>query len=424
MGYLRGLGVVAQPGQWVPETVVEVLLEEFRRYLVEERGLAAASVRAYVRYGGLFLTELGASLDAFVVPREALRHELGQWGGTLADNLFFAPTSISLGCTHRNMELSEYQELAARTSTLRLGGPQGAIAPMLGLASETGSILNAYKRYLRDGVDVDANREQLQEELGDLLWYAAAIATSFRLDLDEIAAANLRRTRDRYDQRPSAERLAALPNFDEAFPSTERFPRRLTIEFVEQVTDTGQLVASMRLTAAQPNAFGHGPIERVGGKFQGFEVGGALGDGLTDNTRRADNYRFHDALHLGFMAVLGWSPNTRALLRLKRKSNAQIDEYEDGARAIFAEEGLAAVLSRMASRRGGFLRETTVDNEVIELAQAATHGLESELLPGWVWRRAISQGFMAMAALGANGGGYLIADLDDRSLTYHKVLDG
>ncbi len=66
LGYLRGLGVVAQPGRRVPETAVEALLEQFRRYLVEERGLAAASVRAYLRYGELFLTELGAPLDAAV----------------------------------------------------------------------------------------------------------------------------------------------------------------------------------------------------------------------------------------------------------------------------------------------------------------------------------------------------------------------
>jgi integrase/recombinase XerD len=64
LGYLRGLGVVAQPERRVPETAVEVLLEEFRRYLVEERGLAAASVRAYLRYAAMFLAELPAPLDA------------------------------------------------------------------------------------------------------------------------------------------------------------------------------------------------------------------------------------------------------------------------------------------------------------------------------------------------------------------------
>ena len=320
------------------------------------------------------------------------------------------------------MEFAEYQRMAALTSTLKLGGPQGAIAPMLGLASETGSILNAYKKYLRDGVELTENREQLKEEIGDLLWYAAAIATSFRLDLNEIAAANLRRTRDRYDQAPTSDRLASLPVFDATFPPIERFPRSITLEFVEQVSEAGQLTASMSLVRVDPNVFATGPLDRGDGKVQGFRLRANIGNSLTDNTREADHYRFHDAIHLGFLAVLGWSPNMRSLLNLKRKSDVQIDECEDGARAIFAEEGLAAVLSRLATRRGGFLRETSVDNEVIELAQAATVGLEPSALPGWVWRRAISQGFNAMAALAANGGGYLTADLDGRELEYAKVL--
>lgn len=95
------------------------------------------------------------------------------------------------------MDFSAYQLAASETSRLRLGGPQGAIAPMLGLASETGSILNIYKKYLRDGIDVAAYREFLREELGDLLWCAAAVATACGLDLGDIADANLRRTRDR-----------------------------------------------------------------------------------------------------------------------------------------------------------------------------------------------------------------------------------
>lgn len=35
-----------------------------------------------------------------------------------------------------------------------MGGPQAAIAPVLGLASETGAILNVYKKYLRGGIDL------------------------------------------------------------------------------------------------------------------------------------------------------------------------------------------------------------------------------------------------------------------------------
>jgi MazG C-terminal domain len=143
---------------------------------------------------------------------------------------------------------------------------------------------------------------------------------------------------------------------------------------------------------------------------------------LTDNSRRVDAYRFHDAIHMGFLAVLNWSPTLRALLRLKRKSNPETDECEDGARAIFAEEGLAAVLSRLAKRRTGFLIEASVDGEVIDVAKAAAVDLEVEPLPAWLWRRAICQGFQAMHQLSDNGGGYLIADLDQRILTYAKVL--
>lgn len=76
------------------------------------------------------------------------------------------------------VQFAEYQRAARETSQLRLGGPQSVVAPMLGLASEAGSILNVYKRYLRDGIDFAANRDLLREELGDLLWYVAAVATA------------------------------------------------------------------------------------------------------------------------------------------------------------------------------------------------------------------------------------------------------
>ena len=151
-------------------------------------------------------------------------------------------------------------------------------------------------------------------------------------------------------------------------------------------------------------------------------LGGVLGDPLTDNTRRVDAYRFHDEIHLGFMAVLGWSPMMRALLWLKRKSSPEADECEDGARALFAEEGLAAMLSRLARSRTGFLSATSIDGDVIEVAKAAAVDLEAEAVPGWLWQAAIHQGFRAMYLLGENGGGYLVADLDARELAYRKVL--
>jgi NTP pyrophosphatase (non-canonical NTP hydrolase) len=292
---------------------------------------------------------------------------------------------------------------------------------MLGLASETGSILNVYKKYLRDGIDLAANREYLREELGDLLWYVAAVATACGLDLEGVAEENLRRTRDRYPRQRAEHRLGDLLVFDADYPEHERFPRRLTVAFAERPLPSGRAAAVLTLVSAEPNAFPYGPITLANGKLAGFQIGAELGDPLTDNSRRVDVYRFHDAIHMGFMAVLGWSPTLRALLRLKRKSDPETDECEDGARAIFAEEGLAAVLSRLAKRRTGFLSQTSVDGEVIEVAKAAAVDLEVEPLPAWLWRSAICQGFRAMHQLGENAGGYLIADLDARTLTYKKV---
>ena len=321
------------------------------------------------------------------------------------------------------MELSEYQHAARETSQLSLGGPQSAIAPMLGLASETGAILNVYKKYLRDGIDIDSSREFLREELGDLLWYTAAVATACELDLEDIATANLKRTRDRYREvEPTQGQPETLPVFDDNFPPHERFPRRLVVAFREHLLPSGRAAAVLTIVSAEPNAFPNGPIVMANGKECGFQVGAQLGDQLTDNSRRVDVYRFHDAIHMGFLAVLNWSPTLRALLRLKRKSNPETDECEDGARAIFAEEGLAAVLSRLAKRRTGFLSETSIDGEVIEVAKAAAADLEVESLPAWLWRNAISQGFLAMHQLGEHGGGYLVADLDARALNYRKLL--
>ncbi|OBK95339.1 hypothetical protein A5645_13495 [Mycobacterium asiaticum] len=318
------------------------------------------------------------------------------------------------------MDLSEYQQKANETSLLPLGGPVAAIQPLLGLAYESGSILNVFMRYMRDNIDLKENIEQLKEELGDLLWYAAAVATAAGLDLGEIADANLERARDRYMLRGEEPDLSTLEVYDESFPERERFPRRLQFDFMETERD-GAPLAIMRLTFADPNHFPEGPVTDTNEKIAGFKVGENLGDALTDNARIADGYRYHDAIHFGFMAVLGWSPNTRSLLKLKRRSDATVDECEDGARAIFAEEGLATILSRLATRRMGFLTETTVDGETVELAKAATSSFEVSSAPAWLWRRAISSGFRAMRNLIDHKGGSLIADLDARTLIYSKI---
>jgi len=170
--------------------------------------------------------------------------------------------------------------------------------------------------------------------------------------------------------------------------------------FEERDVPDGPPVATQTIVEARPYAFANGPVKN--GRSPRLSARRTARARNHDNSRRADGYRYHDAIHLAFAAVLGWSPTVRALLRLKRKSKTNTDRDQDGARAIFTEEGLAAILSRLAPRRMGFLGENTVDGEVIAMAKAAVHDLEAQSLPGWLWRKAISQGFNAMRELERN----------------------
>jgi site-specific recombinase XerD len=56
--YLVGCGVLLAPQPPSPGTPAEALVERFHSYLVSERGLAAITVRGYVRFARLLLSEL------------------------------------------------------------------------------------------------------------------------------------------------------------------------------------------------------------------------------------------------------------------------------------------------------------------------------------------------------------------------------
>jgi NTP pyrophosphatase (non-canonical NTP hydrolase) len=64
---------------------------------------------------------------------------------------------------------------------------------ILGLVGEAGELANKIKKVMRDKKgeitpDIDA---ALKDELGDVLWYIAALATEMKWDLSAIAQANL-----------------------------------------------------------------------------------------------------------------------------------------------------------------------------------------------------------------------------------------
>lgn len=66
----------------------------------------------------------------------------------------------------------------------------------LGLGGESGEIQEHIKKYVLYGKPLPVAK--LHEELGDLLWYVAAVADLLGFDLSTVARANIRKLRKRY----------------------------------------------------------------------------------------------------------------------------------------------------------------------------------------------------------------------------------
>ena len=93
---------------------------------------------------------------------------------------------------YKDMTLSSYQKVAASTA---IYPTQHAITyPALGLAGEAGEVANKVKKIIRDG---KLDKSSLGAEIGDCLWYIAALCRDLNLDLGEIAKANLEKLQDR-----------------------------------------------------------------------------------------------------------------------------------------------------------------------------------------------------------------------------------
>jgi len=97
------------------------------------------------------------------------------------------------------MKFDEYQKKSKKTAIYPKFDGQGWVYPVLGLASEAGEVANKLKKVLRDngGEMSEANRQDIKNELGDVLWYLAQISSELELDLDEVAQSNLTKLFDR-----------------------------------------------------------------------------------------------------------------------------------------------------------------------------------------------------------------------------------
>ncbi len=93
------------------------------------------------------------------------------------------------------MNLNEYQKQASKTAIYQ----NKLIYPTLGLVGEAGEIANKVKKILRDssGEMQEDVRQNLISELGDVLWYVAALATDLKTELSEVANKNIEKLNSR-----------------------------------------------------------------------------------------------------------------------------------------------------------------------------------------------------------------------------------
>lgn len=375
------------------------------------------------------------------------------------------------------LSLNEYQESAIKTDRTRLKSGNLSL-PILGLFGETGSLLSEVKKKQRDAKAYDSYESGVTEEFGDALWYLAVIAAHANIRLADIAGEfggrqnesllfinlqpqqtlnlaapttefartllklansvgnlangegealsgvdsaalaeqlkiifrnlvdaaneagvtlgdaavhNLRKALDRWptDRTPP-------PLFDLDFPPEEQLPRKLEIEIFERYSGSKQYV-----------------YQRCNGVN--------IGDRLTDNSVVEDFYRFHDTFHYAYAAILGWSPVTRALLKLKRKSKTKVDDGEDGARAVILEEGVAAYVFARAKEHQFFEGRDEVDFNLLKTVRSFVQGLEAEKCPLWLWEEAILKGNAAYRFLRQHRRGRLILDLDKRDMIVQEL---
>ena len=93
------------------------------------------------------------------------------------------------------MEVTQYQNLAARTINPALTHGQMKDHALKGMVGEIGEINSIYQKVYQ-GHEFD--EEHVKKELGDLLWFIAEYCTGWGWNLDDICQMNIDKLRARF----------------------------------------------------------------------------------------------------------------------------------------------------------------------------------------------------------------------------------
>jgi len=100
------------------------------------------------------------------------------------------------------LTLNDYQYAARKTAMFPRPDEGFPAYPALGLAGEAGEVCEHIKKAIRDdsGQITDERRQALKKELGDVMWYLAAMCSELGLTMGEVAVANMDKLADRKER--------------------------------------------------------------------------------------------------------------------------------------------------------------------------------------------------------------------------------
>jgi hypothetical protein len=277
--------------------------------------------------------------------------------------------------------------LSTRSDSVPLEGEEKLHFLLHGLVDEVGQFASLLKKCMRHDIEIDKQKPEFISRLGDALWYVAAISTKLGVPLSEVAQKNLAFLQERWTNQPTA---LFSPRREFLSQPHERFPDRL--EFTFERRDEGG-IPKMRLL------------------LNGEQVG----DVVDDNEYQEDFYRLHDVIHIAFMACLRWSPAFRNILKLKRKSDAQTDRVEDGAKARDIEEAMSRLIFLYFEQNNFLEGATSVDTSFLKQLRLFSGQREIAWVTGRQWQDLMLHAAVALrgmiAASKEGKGGRLVADM-------------
>ena len=93
------------------------------------------------------------------------------------------------------MNFYEYQVNALKTGVYPK--KYNVSYPALGLCEEAGEVAGKIAKMMRDDISLIDQKESIQKEMGDVLWYLAALAHDCGLSLQTIAEKNIQKLQAR-----------------------------------------------------------------------------------------------------------------------------------------------------------------------------------------------------------------------------------